>query len=78
MKLKILLVSFTIVVTGYGVISAQQQVLPSPQQVLCQEMEQIIVFNFIPYFHPLNFIMNSTQDCGNFSKNAPILAICPI
>jgi alpha-L-fucosidase len=41
MRFKILLTVFAIV-TGYGAIFAQQPVLPSPQQVLWHEMEQIM------------------------------------
>ena len=47
MRFKILLMSFSIVAC-YGRMIAQQQVLPTPQQVLWQEMEQIMFVHFDP------------------------------
>jgi len=41
MRFKFFLISFSLVV-GYGQTFAQQQVLPSPQQILWHEMEQIM------------------------------------
>ena len=47
MNFKIFVLSIGMVV-GYGQMIAQQQVLPSPHQVLWQDMEQIMFVHFDP------------------------------
>ncbi len=66
--MKKILIPLLSLIPTFGILSAQQPVLPSPRQVLWQEMEQIMFLHFAP---------NTWQNTEKDDRSTPLSRINP-